>query len=237
MSLGFRAVNPMDLGPAPLRESLLQMPFNRYQSHVCLLSRFRIPGSVSILLLAILLAGCESGGGRYLPPTPSATGSTMYRLRVGDVVLLEVFQEPYMTTRQRIIGDGTISVGLIGRVVVAGQTINEAATKIAAQLDQKQLVNPQVTISVETYSPRRFTVWGQVRNPGALIIPGEEELTLPQAIAMAGGNTDIGDARNVVVTRRVGDGTQKIKLNAMSPEASDFLIQEGDTIFVKETLF
>ena len=161
----------------------------------------------------------------------------MYRLRVGDVVLLEVFQEPYMTTRQRIIGDGTISVGLIGRVVVAGQTINEAATKIAAQLDQKQLVNPQVTISVETYSPRRFTVWGQVRNPGALIIPGEEELTLPQAIAMAGGNTDIGDARNVVVTRRVGDGTQKIKLNAMSPEASDFLIQEGDTIFVKETLF
>ena len=161
----------------------------------------------------------------------------MYRLRVGDIVLLEVFQEPYMTTRQRIIGDGTISVGLIGRVTIAGLTINEATKKIAAQLDQKQLVNPQVTISVETYSPRRFTVWGQVRNPGALIIPGEEELNLPQAIAMAGGNTDIGDVRNVVVTRRIGEGTRKIKFNAMSPEATDFLIQEGDTIFVKETLF
>ena len=142
-----------------------------------------------------------------------------------------------MTTRQKIIGDGTISVGLIGRVEVAGQTINEAAKNIAAKLDQKQLVNPQVNISVESYAPRRFTVWGQVRSPGAMVIPGEEELTLAQAIAMAGGNTDIGDIRNVVVTRRNGDGTQKIKLNALSPAASDFLIREGDTIFVKETLF
>jgi len=168
---------------------------------------------------------------------PTPTGNTVYRLRAGDVVLLEVFQEPYMTTRQRIIGDGTLSVGLIGRVPVAGKTIDEAARSIAAQLDQKQLVNPQVNISVESYAPRRFTVWGQVRNPGAMIIPGEEELTLPQAIAMAGGNTDIGDIRKVVVTRRNGGGTQKIKLDALSPEASDFLVQEGDSIFVKETLF
>lgn len=194
-------------------------------------------GSAILLLLLTCLTGCESGAGRSLPPPPSPTGSTMYRLRVGDVVLLEVFQEPYMTTRQRIIGDGTISVGLIGRVVVAGLTINEAAKKIADQLNQKQLVNPQVTISIESYSPRRFTVWGQVRNPGAFVIPGEEDLTLPQAIAMAGGNTDIGDARNVVVTRRAGDGNEKIKFNAMSPEAADFFIREGDTIFVKETLF
>jgi len=161
----------------------------------------------------------------------------VYRLRPGDVVLLEVFQEPYMTTRQRILGDGTISVGLIGRVVVAGQTISESSRKIAAQLNEKQLVNPQVNLSIEAYAPRRFTVWGQVRSPGAYVIPGEEQLSLPQAIAMAGGNTDIGDVRNVVVTRRSGSDTQKLKMNAMSPTASDFLIQEGDTIFVKETLF
>jgi len=142
-----------------------------------------------------------------------------------------------MTTRQRILGDGTISVGLIGRVVVAGQTISEASKKIAARLNEKQLVNPQVNISIEAYAPRRFTVWGQVRSPGAYVIPGEEQLSLPQAIAMAGGNTDIGDVRNVVITRRNGSDTQKLKMNAMSPIASDFLIQEGDTIFVKETLF
>lgn len=80
-------------------------------------------------------------------------------------------------------------------------------------------------------------MWGQVRNPGAYVIPGEEQLTLPQALAMAGGNTGIGDIRNVEVTRRSNGGTEKIKLNALSPSSADFLIQEGDTVFVKETLF
>ena len=211
------------------------MPSKRNQPRSSLLSA-RLCGWAAVFACTVLLGGCQSGG-RYLPSEPAAPSNAVYRLRIGDVVLLEVFQEPYMTTRQKIIGDGTISVGLIGRVEVAGQTINEAAKNIAAKLDQKQLVNPQVNISVESYAPRRFTVWGQVRSPGAMVIPGEEELTLAQAIAMAGGNTDIGDIRNVVVTRRNGDGTQKIKLNALSPAASDFLIREGDTIFVKETLF
>lgn len=215
---------------------MLQMP-KRNQSHASFLHLIRVCGGAGIFLCLALLVGCQSGGGSYVPSAPPSSGGTVYRLRAGDVVLLEVFQEPYMTTRQRIIGDGTISVGLIGRVPVAGQTIDEAARKIAAQLDRKQLVNPQVNISVESYAPRRFTVWGQVRTPGAFVIPGEEELTLPQAIAMAGGNTDIGDVRNIVVTRREADGTRKIKINAMSPPASDFLVREGDTIFVKETLF
>ena len=192
-------------------------------------------GAVLLPALA-LLAGCQSGS--YMPPAPSAASTpSVYHLRVGDVVTLEVFQEPYMTTRQRIIGDGTISVGLIGRVGIAGLSINDAAKKIAAQLNQKHLVNPQVNISIESYAPRRFTVWGQVRSPGAFVIPGEEVLTLPQALAMAGGNTDIGDVRNVVITRREGDASRKIKINALNPAASDFLVQEGDTIFVKETLF
>jgi protein involved in polysaccharide export with SLBB domain len=227
----------MDPGPAPQRHQRFIMPSKRNQSRSSILHLIRVCGWVAALLCMTLLAGCQSGGGSYVPSGTATTSNTVYRLRVGDVVLLEVFQEPYMTTRQRIIGDGTISVGLIGRVAVAGQTINEAAKKIASQLDQKQLVNPQVNISVESYAPRRFTVWGQVRTPGAFVIPGEEELTLPQAIAMAGGNTDTGDIRNVVITRRNGDGTQKIKLNALNPSASDFLVQEGDTIFVKETLF
>lgn len=198
----------------------------------------RLFGVAVVVLSAIVLGGCESGGGGMeLPGAAASSGNEVYRLRVGDVVLLEVFQEPYMTTRQRILGDGTISVGLIGRVPVAGLNINEASQKIAARLNEKQLVNPQVNISVESYAPRRFTVWGQVRTPGAYVMPAEEQVTLPQAIAMAGGNTDIGDVRNVVVTRRDNGGTRKIKLNAMNPSAADFLIQEGDTIFVRETLF
>lgn len=213
------------------------MPSKRTSFHRSIYQLIRLGGAAFLLACAGSLTSCESGGGGEVPSLSSSPVNEVYRLRVGDVVQLEVFQEPYMTTRQRIIGDGTISVGLIGRVAVAGLNINEATKKIAAQLNQKQLVNPQVSISVESYAPRRFTVWGQVRSPGAYVIPGEEQLTLPQAIATAGGNTDIGDIRRVVVTRHGPNGTEKIKLNALSPSALDFLVQEGDTIFVKETLF
>lgn len=100
-----------------------------------------------------------------MPEFAATSDQGIYTLRAGNVISLDVFQEPYMTTRQRILGDGTISVGLIGRVNVAGETISGASQKIAKLLDEKQLVNPQVNITVESYSPRRFTVWGQVRNP------------------------------------------------------------------------
>lgn len=236
MSLTYVPVNAMDPEPAPQRDRP-KMSSMIHQSNPSCFCPVRFFGLPVLLFIVALLAACQSGGERMVPPLPVTGSNEVYRLRVGDAILLEVFQEPYMTTRQKILGDGTISVGLIGRVVVAGLDINQAAKKIASQLNEKQLVNPQVTISVEGYAPRRFTVWGQVRTPGAYVIPGEEQLTLPQALAMAGGNTDIGDIRNVEVTRRSNGGTQKIKLNALSPSSTDFLIQEGDTVFVKETLF
>ncbi len=168
-----------------------------------------------------------------MPSAPSGP----YLLRAGDVVLLEVFQEPYMTTRQKILADGTISVGLIGRVPIAGDSVTGAAQKIATELNRKHLVNPQVNLSVEGYAPRRFVVWGRVRSPGTYTIPGEEELTLPEAIAMAGGNSDIGDLRSVTVTRRTPGGQDRVKLNALSPAADQFYIREGDIIRVSETIF
>lgn len=189
--------------------------------------------------LALLFSGCTTPSPEPVIPSfesaPSADG--LYRLRPGDTVLLEVFQEPYMTTRQRILGDGTISVGLIGRVVIAGETVTGASKKVAALLDEKHLVNPQVNISIESYSPRRFAIWGQVRSPGSYVIPNEENLTLPEALAMAGGNSDIGDPRRVIITRRGPAGPERIKIDALRPEAEQFFIREGDVIRVSETLF
>jgi protein involved in polysaccharide export with SLBB domain len=189
------------------------------------------------VVLALLVSGCAGGGwgGGNVPSSPPDTGA--YRLRPGDTVLLEVFQEPYMTTRQKILEDGTFSVGLIGQVRIAGETVSSASSKIAARLNERHLVNPQVTLTVENYAPRRFVVWGQVRNPGSFTIPGGENITLPEAIAMAGGNSEIGDLRSVTITRSGPDGKQRMKLNALSPTADDFYIQEGDMIRVSETLF
>jgi len=163
--------------------------------------------------------------------------SETYLLRVGDIVQVDVFQEPVMTTRQRVQGDGSISVGLIGRVYVLGESVEIAADKIAKLLDKKYLVNPQVSVTVLAYSPRRYTVWGQVQRPGSYVIPPEQKVSLPEAIATAGGNSDIGNLKQVVVTRKTNGEIERIRVNALAPEAMDFFVKEGDIIFIKETIF
>lgn len=207
------------------------------RSFFSLLSRF------SCLLVVFALAalvGCSSvpkEGEDVLPSQDMPLASTVYRLRVGDIIQVDVFQEPGMTTRQRIQGDGTISMGLIGRVDVLGETVESAANKIAALLNAKYIVNPQVSVTVLAYAPRRFTVWGQVKRPGSYVIPPEQNVSLPEAIAMAGGQSDIGNLKKVFVSRDDHGVVKRIRLNALTPDAQNFTVQQGDVIFVAETVF
>lgn len=205
---------------------------------------FRPLGIWLFLALAfsgLFLAGC--GGPMSLGTTKAPAGYTphkkdeVYRIRIGDVVQVDVFQEPAMTTRQRVQGDGTIAVSLLGRVDVLGDTTESASRKIAAALNANQIVNPQVNVTVLAYAPQRFTVMGQIKTSGMYVIPPEENLSLPEAIAMAGGPTVIGNLKKVFISRKHGNEIIRTRMNALAPDSQFFLIQEGDVIFVSETVF
>lgn len=187
--------------------------------------------------MACLGTACQSTTSDFDPGLEIPKTSRTYLLRVGDIVQVDVFQEPAMTTRQRIQGDGSISVGLIGRVHVLGESVEVAANKIAELLNAKYLVDPQVSVTVLAYSPRRYTVWGNVQRPGSYVIPPEQSVSLPEAIATAGGNSDIGNLKRIVVSREANGRIEQIRLNALAPSAQNFLINEGDVIFIKETIF
>lgn len=142
-----------------------------------------------------------------------------------------------MQTQQRVAQDGTINISLAGPVQIAGLTLDQASEKIAEKLRDRYLVNPQVTLNVIDYAPRRFSVLGQVNTPGSYLIPGEEVLNLPTAIAMAGGNTRIGNLRSVMVTRERDGEIYNIKVNVLTPAGKAFLIKKDDLIVVPESLF
>lgn len=167
-------------------------------------------------------------------PTPKAEN---YLLVPNDMVRMDVFQEPDMQTQQRVAQDGTINISLAGPVRIAGFTLDQASAQIAEKLRDRYLVNPQVTLSVIDYAPRRFSVLGQVNTPGSYLIPGEEVLTLPTAIAMAGGNTRIGNLRSVLVTREKDGQIYNIKVNLLTSAGRHFLIKKDDLIMVPESLF
>jgi polysaccharide export outer membrane protein len=200
------------------------------------------PAILLSLCGALLLAACAGPVTKKVLPikgsAPAAVRSYNYKLAPNDVLSISVYQQPDMTTQQQVARDGTISFPLVGRVIVGGLTIEEAQAAIAKRLSDHYLVNPQVTIVISQYAPQNYTILGQVGAPGAYPIPYDETtFTLPMAVARAGGNTRIGNLRNVRVTRRDGNSVVQYTVNMLSSDGQQFPIQPGDLITVQETLF
>ncbi len=194
------------------------------------------------ILICILVAFvADSLQAQPVPPTPNPPLSANYELAPNDSLEIRVFQEEDLTTLARIPKDGVITFPLIGKVSLGGKSVAEAAEAIRSRLASRFLVNPQVTVTIQEYGKRRFTVIGQVQKPGAYDFPNEEGLDLLEAIAMAGGYTKIANASDVAI-KRAQDGREIVyRLNARKiarkEGAEKFAIRPGDTITVSESIF
>ena len=184
-------------------------------------------------LTLLLLALFASAG--------SAFSQSNYKLMPGDLVEVSVFQEKDLSGSFRVSGDGMINMPLIGAVRIGGMGETAAARILRDRLFDGYLVDPQVTVRVTEYSKLRFTVLGQVRDARAYNVTGAEEITLLQAIGMAGGFTRLANERNVTVKRRVGGAMKILKFDAkaMAKDGTDsaFRVREGDIITVGESRF
>jgi polysaccharide biosynthesis/export protein len=73
-------------------------------------------------------------------------------------------------------------------------------------------------------------IYGEVQRPGAVRL--ERDMSVMQALAAGGGLTQRGTEKGLRVHRKAGDG----KLLASQPALDDRL-QDGDVLFVRESLF
>ena len=165
-----------------------------------------------------------------------------YKLSANDLLDFRVFQEPELDGVIRVSGDGTAIFPLIGAVPVVGKTVTAATEEIKARYRDGYLVYPQVSLTVRTYAQKLFTVLGQVQKPGSYDMKGSDEITLLQAIGMAGGYTKIANPGRVTVKRQQeGGGERVIKLDAKrmarGDDSASFYIKPGDVITVAESLF
>jgi polysaccharide export outer membrane protein len=79
-----------------------------------------------------------------------------------------------------------------------------------------------------------FSVFGEVRKPGSY--PLEKELTVLEAISIAGGPTQDADTQKLELLRKEGDVQKKIVLNiknllSAKDGAEELLIRDGDVIY------
>jgi protein involved in polysaccharide export with SLBB domain len=128
-----------------------------------------------------------------------------YRLGPEDIVSVEVFnQDRYSRKGITVPPSGRISLSLIpGGVFVNGKTVDEVAEIIKKRYDE-YIIDPQVTVSLDKASSYRYSVVGDVGQPGIRLM--NHRMTVTEALAEAGGVLSTGDRSKVVVLRRQATG-------------------------------
>jgi polysaccharide biosynthesis/export protein len=171
-------------------------------------------------------AALPIGAGSAPPGVPVIPNKT-YPLDSGDKVRVIVFGQDNLSRIYSVDGSGRVAMPLIGAVRARGLTTFELAGEIAADLRKKYVKDPKVSVEVETYRP--FFILGEVRKPGQY--PYVSAMTVEAAVAIAEGYTERAKQRFVRLTRRFGG----VMSTVMVP--TDYPVQPGDTIYVRERFF
>jgi polysaccharide export outer membrane protein len=201
--------------------------------------------SLSAPLLVLLLAvapACRSAA--PVPALPLPTPEEAHAARVqantlgpGDLVEVRVFQEPDSSGIWRVSPEGTIDYPLCGKVALAGRTSSTAADALRECL-ARYLRRPQVSVLIREYNSKKIFVFGEVQKPGTF--PYDGEMSIIQAITLAGGFTKTAAQNNTNVTRLVDGQERKIRVPVEDigvGRERNFLLQPGDIVFVPESFF
>jgi polysaccharide export outer membrane protein len=166
-------------------------------------------------------------------PAPQLPASSSTRLDSGDLLEVNVFGVPDLSTKVRISNSGAVYLPLIDYVHVAGLTVDEAQELIEKRLEDGGFVrSPHVSIFVNESASQAVSILGEVSHPGPYPSVGEPRLY--DLISAAGGLTEKA-GRSVTIVHR-SNPDQKIELRLPSNLAEDTTpnveIQPGDTIIV-----
>lgn len=214
----------------------------------------------SCVVVAVLLAGAmcaaQSGntGSPAMPPgavaqPASATTSVpafsqrddRYRLRESDVFDISFELSPeYNQSGVTVQPDGYITLRSIGDIKVAGQTEPELVETLKLAYS-KILHDPIISVVLRDFQKPFFIADGQLGHPGKFELRGD--VTLTEAVAIAGGFLESSKHSQVVLYRRVNAQWTSAKLyNLKEMEnkrdlSEDPLLHPGDMLFVPKNKF
>jgi polysaccharide export outer membrane protein len=163
-----------------------------------------------------------------------------YHLRKGDSFDLEMMFSPEFNQTVAVQPDGYVTLKGVGSIFVEGQTVPELTETLKAAYS-KTLHDPVITIALKGFEMPFFIAAGQVSKPGKYDL--RSDLTVTEAIAIAGGFNDKAKHSQVVLFRPVrGRGYEAKLLNIKRLLASrdlseDVQLQPGDMVYVPQSAF
>ncbi len=182
-------------------------------------------------LLFVLLSACGSLAQTTLPSAESA-----YRLGPGDVLQLNVLQQPSLDQQLTVRPDSTAVVPLVGEVTIGGLTLREAEKLLRQKLS---LFNPSIrdlTLTIVEYNALRVYVMGAIVQPGSYTF--SRPPTLWDVLREAGGPQPDARLEAVRVVRVVGGrSTTEVHdltgfLSGTADQETAVTLKPGDTVIV-----
>jgi polysaccharide export outer membrane protein len=188
---------------------------------------------IGIILASLAAVGssaavAQTSGQAPAMPSDSSQG---YHIASGDVLSIAVWGQEQFSQECEVNGAGTISYPLLGDIEAAGRTCLELQCELEEGLGQ-YLRRPRAMVKVVGYGTAGTSVFvlGEVRRPG--VYPVASRMGLLQALAAAGGATDLASGEVTIAKARTGE-IHTIGLETAvvgSPSRTEALIEPGDVI-------
>jgi polysaccharide export outer membrane protein len=204
---------------------------------------------VSILLLpSAVLSGAQSAPQSMVVSATATTSAVdtksdaqfqprnlRYSIRAADTFEVNFELSPEFNQVVTVQPDGFITLKGVGDIHVAGQTVPELTQTLRNSYD-KILNDPLISVVLKDFEKPYFTASGELNHPGKYELRGN--LTLTEAIAIAGGFN--GDAKHsqVLLFRRVNDQWLSAKIFNVKHMlkqgdlGEDPMLRPGDQLFV-----
>ena len=146
----------------------------------------------------------------------------------GNNVTIETYRiQGYLVSQE-----GSIAFPIIGTINLAGKTTTEAQTLIAKMLSDGGYIN-EPTVSVRVINSK-ITVLGEVKSPGTFNYD-EQNLSLNQAIGLAGDLTINGVRKDIMIIREVNGVRTYARVDLTSSDwftSPYYYVKQNDIIIV-----
>jgi polysaccharide biosynthesis/export protein len=167
--------------------------------------------------------------------TAASTGidSSNVRLGPGDLVEMNVYGVPELSTKARVSNAGDLYLPLVDYVHVGSLTLEEAQILIQKRLaDGGFLKGPHVSLFIDEYASQAVTLLGEVARPGVYPIVGDRRLF--DLVSSAGGFTDKSGKVVTISHRNSPDKAITVRLpqHLEQGASTNVDVLPGDTVVV-----
>jgi len=190
--------------------------------------------ALALLLACLGLAACSpamsSLSSQAKPLSPEASQPpAAYTLGPGDEMSISVWNNEDLVRTVIVDIDGRVDFPLAGQMDVRDKTLAEFKETLTRRLSD-YLVDPIVTVNLETADNLTVYVLGEVNTPGA--ITPTKRITALEALATAGGLTEDANSRTLLPVRKEGDHAQVSQLGMFNDEAAALVLRKNDILYV-----